>query len=134
MGDMSPKVVAVVGPTAVGKSALVLELAKGFGAEILNADSVQIYRLMEIGTAKPTKADRAEVTHHLLDIVDPDDDFDALRYSQLAREVVENLDQKGKRALVVGGTGLYLKAVFHGLFPGARFPPLPVAAQHVAVV
>ena len=114
-----PKVVAVVGPTAVGKSSLVIELAKGFGAEILNADSVQIYRLMEIGTAKPTRADRAEVTHHLLDIVDPDDDFDALRYSQLAREVVEKLDREGKRALVVGGTGLYLKAMFHGLFPGA---------------
>ena len=119
MRDKRPKVVAVMGPTAVGKSALVLQLAKGFGAEIVNADSVQIYRFLEIGAAKPTKAERAEVPHHLMDIVDPDEDFDALRYSQLAREVVERLDQRGKRPLVVGGTGLYLKAAFHGLFPGA---------------
>ena len=106
MRDKRPKVVAVVGPTAVGKSALVLQLAKGFGAEIVNADSVQIYRFLEIGAAKPTEAERAEVPHHLVDIVDPDEDFDALRYSQLAREVVERLDQRGKRPLVVGGTGL----------------------------
>jgi tRNA dimethylallyltransferase len=117
--DKKPKVVAVVGPTAVGKSALVLQLAKSFGAEIVNADSVQIYRFLEIGAAKPTKSERRKVPHHLIDIVDPDEDFDALRYSQVAKQIVERLDKNGKRPLVVGGTGLYLKAAFHGLFPGA---------------
>ena len=107
-----------MGPTAVGKSSVVLQLATYLGAEIVNADSVQVYRFMDIGTAKPTVEQRAEVAHHLLDIVDPDEDFDASRYSKLAREVIGKLAAKGKTAIVVGGTGLYLKAIFHGLFPG----------------
>jgi tRNA dimethylallyltransferase len=108
-----------MGPTAVGKTWLVSQLTKDLGGEIVNADSVQIYRFMDIGTAKPTMADRAEVAHHLVDIVDPAHDFDASRYSELAREVIANLARQGKPAIVVGGTGLYLKAIFHGLFPGA---------------
>ena len=124
MGDERPRVIAVMGPTAVGKTRLVLQLAKDVGAEIINADSMQIYRFMDIGTAKPTLADREEVAHHLLDIVDPDQDFDASRYSQLAREVIRSLDEQGKIAIVVGGTGLYLKAVFHGLFPGPFSDPV----------
>ncbi len=119
MDEDKPKVIAVMGPTAVGKTWLVSQLTKDLGGEIVNADSVQIYRFMDIGTAKPTMADRAEVAHHLLDIADPDQDFDAGRYSQLAREVIASLAQQGKPAIVVGGTGLYLKAIFHGLFPGA---------------
>jgi len=107
-----------MGPTAVGKSSLVLQLAKELGGEIVNADSVQVYRLMDIGTAKPKVEQRAEVVHHLLDIVDPDEDFDASRYSKLAREVIAELAAKDKVAVVVGGTGLYLKALFHGLFAG----------------
>jgi tRNA dimethylallyltransferase len=102
----------------VGKTGLVVQLAKYFSAEIVNADSMQVYRFMEIGTAKPTVVDRSEVVHHLLDIVDPDEDFDASRYSRLAREVIDNLSRQGTPAIVVGGTGLYLKALFHGLFPG----------------
>jgi tRNA dimethylallyltransferase len=105
MSDERPRVIAVMGPTAVGKTWLVSQLTRDLGGEIVNADSVQIYRFMDIGTAKPTMADRAEVAHHLVDIVDPDQDFDASRYSQLAREVI--------------ASGLYLKAIFHGLFPGA---------------
>jgi tRNA dimethylallyltransferase len=108
-----------MGPTAVGKTGLVLRLAKEFDAEIINADSMQVYHLMNIGTAKPTAAERAEVPHHLLDIVYPDEDFDAKRYSQMAREVIEDLDRRGTPAIVAGGTGLYLKAFFYGLFPGA---------------
>lgn len=115
-----PKVIAVMGPTAVGKSGLVLQLAKDLSGEIVNADSMQIYRFMDIGTAKPTAADRAEVAHHLLDIVDPDQDFHASLYSQLAREAINNLVEEGRVAIVVGGTGLYLKALFHGLFPAAH--------------
>ena len=124
MSGERPRVIAIMGPTAVGKTRLVSKLAKDLGGEIVNADSVQIYRFMDIGTAKPTMADRAEVAHHLVDIVDPDQDFDASRYSQLAREVISSLARQGKPAIVVGGTGLYLKAIFHGLFPGAPSDPL----------
>ncbi|MCG6943968.1 MAG: tRNA (adenosine(37)-N6)-dimethylallyltransferase MiaA [Deltaproteobacteria bacterium] len=124
MSDERPRVIAVMGPTAVGKTWLTSQLTKNLGGEIVNADSVQIYRFMDIGTAKPTMADRAEVVHHLVDIVDPDQDFDASRYSQLAREVIARLARQGKPALVVGGTGLYLKAIFHGLFPGAPSDPI----------
>lgn len=120
MSGERPRVIAVMGPTAVGKTGLVLQLAKDLGGEIVNADSMQIYRFMDIGTAKPTAAERAEVAHHLLDIVDPDQDFDASLYSQLAREAIKNLVEEGKVAIVVGGTGLYLKALFHGLFPAAH--------------
>ncbi len=130
MDEDKPKVIAVMGPTAVGKTRLVLQLAKDVGAEIINADSMQIYRLMDIGTAKPTLADREEVTHHLLDIVDADQDFDASRYSQLAREVIVSLARQGKVAIMVGGTGLYLKAVFHGLFPGAFSDPVTRQRLH----
>lgn len=119
MAERKPRIVAVMGPTAVGKTGLVLRLAKEFGAEIINADSMQVYRFMNIGTAKPTPAERATIPHHLLDIVTPDQDFDANRYSQLAREVTENLSRQGTPAVVAGGTGLYLKAFFYGLFPGA---------------
>jgi len=109
-----------MGPTAVGKTGLVMQLAKYLSGEIVNADSMQIYRFMDIGTAKPTAAERSEVAHHLLDIVDPDEDFDASRYSQMAREAINNLAEEGGVAIVAGGTGLYLKALFHGLFPAAH--------------
>ena len=115
-----PKVIAVMGPTAVGKTGLVLQLAKDLGGEIVNADSMQIYRFMDIGTAKPTAAERAAVVHHLLDIVDPDQDFDASLYSQLARKTIKKLVEEGRVAIAVGGTGLYFKALFHGLFPSGH--------------
>ena len=118
MSGERPRVIAVMGPTSVGKTGLVLQLAKDLGGEIVNADSMQIYRFMDIGTAKPTLEDRAEVVHHLLDIVNPDQDFNANLYSQLARGVIDKLGEERKVAIVVGGTGLYLKALFHGLFPG----------------
>ena len=117
MDEDKTKVIAIMGPTDVGKSGLVLQLAKDLGGEIVNADSMQIYRFMDIGTAKPTAEERAEAVHHLLDIVDPDEDFDASIYSQLAREAINSLVEEGRVAIVVGGTGLYLKALFHGLFP-----------------
>jgi len=120
MSGERPRVIAVMGPTAVGKTGLVLQLAKNLTGEIVNADSMQVYRFMDIGTAKPSAAQRAEVIHHLLDIVNPDHDFDASLYSQLARETINNLMAKAKVAIVVGGTGLYLKALFHGLFPAGH--------------
>jgi tRNA dimethylallyltransferase len=111
-----PRVAALVGPTAVGKTAVALTLAAQLGAEIVNADSLQVYRQMDIGTAKPTRAERARVTHHLIDVVDPPEPYDAARYCREGRQVLAQLQGRGVPALVVGGTGLYLKALLSGLF------------------
>jgi tRNA dimethylallyltransferase len=109
-------VAALVGATAVGKTAVALALAAGMGAEIVNADSLQVYRELDIGTAKPTVFERAQVTHHLIDVVDPPEPYDAARYCREGREVLDDLSRRGVPALVVGGTGLYLKALLSGLF------------------
>ncbi len=119
MSDERPRVIVVVGPTAVGKTETVLYLATELAAEIINADSMQVYRYMDIGTAKPTAAERALVPHHLLDLVAPDEDFDAFRYADLGRAAIWEVWRRGRPALVAGGTGLYVKALVHGLFPGA---------------
>jgi tRNA dimethylallyltransferase len=111
-----PKVIVVCGPTATGKTAVGIELAAALGGEIISADSMQVYRYMDIGTAKPTSAERAAAAHHLIDVVDPDEPFDAARYAALARETVAALHRRGRVPLVVGGTGLYIKALLHGLF------------------
>ncbi|HYR03103.1 MAG TPA: tRNA (adenosine(37)-N6)-dimethylallyltransferase MiaA [Syntrophobacteria bacterium] len=119
MTDDRPKVMVLVGPTAVGKTETVLHLAAALPVEIVNADSMQVYRYMDIGTAKPSATERALVPHHLLDLVEPDEDFDAYRYRDLGRVAVAEVWRKRRTALVVGGTGLYVKALLHGLFPGA---------------
>jgi tRNA dimethylallyltransferase len=111
-----PRVAVLVGPTAAGKTGVALDLAAGLGAEIVNVDSMQVYRELDIGTAKPTPAERARIPHHLLDIVDPPDPYDAARYSQDGRAVLAGLRERGVPPLVVGGTGLYLKALLSGLF------------------
>jgi tRNA dimethylallyltransferase len=115
----SPPIILLAGPTAVGKTELALEIAMRFGAEIVNADSMQIYRRMDIGTAKPTPEQRALVPHHLLDVVDPDEPFDAARFAELARPVIETLRGQGKIPLIVGGTGLYMKVLTKGICTGA---------------
>jgi tRNA dimethylallyltransferase len=120
-----PRVAALVGPTAVGKTAVALTLAARLGAEIVNADSLQVYRQLDIGTAKPTHAERARVTHHLIDVVDPPEPYDAARYSREGRQVLAQLHGLGVPALVVGGTGLYLKALLSGLFAEGA-PPAKV--------
>ena len=112
---MKPKIVVILGPTAVGKSALALELAGQLDGEIVNADSQQVYRYMDIGTGKPSMADRKCVRHHLIDVVDPDEGFNAAMFRQLASEAI--YERKGN-AIVCGGTGLYLKALTRGLFEG----------------
>jgi len=119
MTDERPQVIVLVGPTAVGKTETVLPLATALPVEIINADSMQVYRYMDIGTAKPSPTERTLVPHHLLDLVDPDEDFDAYRYRDLGRVAVAEVWRKRRAALVVGGTGLYVKALLHGLFPGA---------------
>jgi tRNA dimethylallyltransferase len=114
-----PSIVLLAGPTGVGKTELALDLAEYLRTEIINADSMQVYRYMNVGTAKPTAAERDRVPHHLLDVVAPDEPFDAATYLQLAQPVAEQLQRCGKIPLVVGGTGLYLKTLVHGICAAA---------------
>jgi len=116
MTSVNNKVAVLVGPTAVGKTGVALELARELGGEIVNADSLQVYRELDIGTAKPTRAERALVPHHLVDVAAPPEAYDASRFCHEAREVLARLHRRGIPPLVVGGTGLYLKALLSGLF------------------
>jgi tRNA dimethylallyltransferase len=116
-------IVLLAGPTAVGKTALSLDLAEILGTEIINADSMQVYRDMDIGTAKPTPEERARIRHHLMDVVNPDEHYDAALFVQQARPIIEALHAQGKIPLVVGGTGLYMKALTRGLCPGPGADP-----------
>ncbi len=113
-----PLLVVVLGPTASGKTALSLILAARFHGEVVNCDSVAVYREFEIGTAKPTPQERALVPHHLLDIVSPTEPFTAGDYSRCARTALHQISQRGALPIVVGGTGLYLRALLEGLFTG----------------
>lgn len=107
--------VAIVGPTAVGKTALAVRLADEFPAEVVSADSRQVYRYMDIGTAKPTAAERQRVQQHLLDVVDPDEPFTLAQYQALANVAIADIQARGRLPLLVGGTGLYVHAVLEGL-------------------
>jgi tRNA dimethylallyltransferase len=107
--------VVIGSPTATGKTRLSLQLAESLGAEIVNADSLQVYRYLDIGTAKPTLTERERIKHHLLDVVDPDEDYNAALYCEQARALIADLALQGKRALVVGGTGLYIRALLQGI-------------------
>lgn len=113
---MEPLVV-LVGPTAVGKTALSLPIAQALDAEIVNVDSRQIYQYMDIGTAKPTPFQRAQVPHHLLDLLPPHQKSDAARFLEAASQVLDDLQRRRKRALIVAGSGLYLRALLYGLMP-----------------
>jgi tRNA dimethylallyltransferase len=115
-----PLLVVVLGPTASGKTALSLALAERFHGEIVNCDSVAMYREFEIGTAKPDAAERARAPHHLLDFVGPADYMTAGEYGRKARQVLEEIKQRGRLPVVVGGTGLYLRALLDGLSPGPQ--------------
>ena len=107
--------IAIVGPTASGKSALAMRVAERMGGEIVSADSRQVYRGMDIGTAKPTIEERARIPHHLVDIVDPGERYDVLRYQREGRAALAGIRARGRVALVVGGTGLYVRALLDGL-------------------
>jgi tRNA dimethylallyltransferase len=115
-----PLVVVILGPTGSGKTALSLSLAERFGGEIVNCDSVAMYREFEIGTAKPTASERASAPHHLLDFVDPAGYITAGEYARQAREVLREISARNALPIVVGGTGLYLRALLEGLFAGPR--------------
>jgi tRNA dimethylallyltransferase len=112
--------VAVVGPTGAGKSDLAVRLALEFGGEIVNCDSLQVFRYFDIGTAKPSAEERERVPHHLFDICGPDEVFTAGEYARVARLALREIAARGALPLVAGGTGLYLRALFEGLFPGPR--------------
>ena len=114
---------ALVGPTATGKSALALEVARQCDdVELVSVDSMQVYRGMDVGTAKPTAAERAEAHHHLLDIADPSEDFSVARFRESFEDVLRGIEARGHRALLVGGTGLYLRAVVDGLDVPGLYP------------
>ena len=115
-----PLLVVVLGPTGSGKSALSLSLAEHFHGEIVNYDSVAMYREFEIGTAKPSPVERARVPHHLFDFVDATGYITAGEYARRAREVLREINTRGKPPVVVGGTGLYLRALLEGIFPGPQ--------------
>jgi tRNA dimethylallyltransferase len=115
-----PLLVVVLGPTASGKTALSLAIARRFGVEIVNCDSIAMYGEFEIGTAKPSATERAEIPHHLLDCVDPMADVTAGEYSRQARQILREIVLRGHLPVVSGGTGLYLRALLEGLFPGPQ--------------
>jgi len=112
------KIIVLLGPTGVGKTGASILLAKELDTEIISADSMQIYRHMNIGTAKPSEAERAGIRHHMIDIVEPSEAYSAGRYISEVAPVIEGLFQKGKTPIIVGGTGLYIKAMTRGIFSG----------------
>jgi tRNA dimethylallyltransferase len=115
-----PLLVVILGPTASGKTALSIALAEKCSGEIVNCDSVAMYREFEIGTAKPTVAERARAPHHLFDVVDPAEEMTAGEYARRARQVLGEIKLRNHLPIVVGGTGLYLRALLEGLFPGPQ--------------
>ncbi len=117
------KIVIIVGPTGVGKSAAAVELARCCRGEVINADAMQVYRHMDIGTAKPSPEERRGIEHHLMDVVDPDEPFNAALFARLAAEKIREISARGRRVILAGGTGLYIKALTKGLFKGPGADP-----------
>jgi tRNA dimethylallyltransferase len=124
VGIKNRPLVVIVGPTAVGKTALSVELAKRLNGEIVSADSMQVYRYMDIGTAKPTLDERGGIPHHMMDILEPGEPFNVAQYQRMADEAMEGIYQRGRLPILVGGTGLYIKTVVDGfLFPDSGRDP-----------
>lgn len=118
----APRIIVLSGPTASGKSDLAMAMARVFPAEIVNADSMQVYRFLDIGTAKPSPGERAEIPHHLIDVADPDEPYNAGRYVADADAAISGILSRGKVPLVVGGTGMYIRALLRGLDPAPSDP------------
>ena len=114
-------IICVVGPTASGKTKLAVELAKAYNGEVLSCDSMQIYRRMNIGTAKPTAEEMQGIPHHMIDVVEPDDSFSVSRYVEMADPILQEILSRGKRCIICGGTGLYVDS----LMAGRTFAPYP---------
>ena len=121
--DPRPPVVVLTGPTAAGKTALAIALAEACDAEIVSADSVQVYRYLDIGTAKPGLAERARVPHHLIDVMNPDVPYSAGRFAEDARQAAAGIHGRGRPVLLAGGTGLYVRAMLEGLVPAGGADP-----------
>ena len=118
LATVARRLIAVVGPTASGKSDLALRLAREHGGEIISCDSLQVYRGLDIGSAKPSIRERREIPHHLVDVVEPDQPFSAVDYARLGRRAAGEIAGRGRLVIVAGGTGLYLRALLTGLFEG----------------
>ena len=114
-------IICIAGPTASGKTALAVALAREVGGEVVSCDSMQVYKKMNIGTAKPTREEMAGIPHHMLDVADPEEDFSVSRYCKMATPIVEDIISRGKTAIIAGGTGLYMDA----LIRGNDFAPYP---------
>ena len=114
-------IICIAGPTASGKTALAVELAKRFNGEVVSCDSMQVYRRMDIGTAKPFLEERQGIPHHMIDVADPDEDFSVSRYCEMASPIVDDIVARGKTAIIAGGTGLYMDS----LIKGNDFAPFP---------
>ena len=119
------RIICVAGPTASGKTALAVELAKEFNGEVISCDSMQIYRRMDIGTAKPTKEEMQGIPHHMLDICEPTEDFSVSRYCEMATPILDDILTRGKTAIIAGGTGLYMDS----LIRGNDFAPVPATGH-----
>ena len=111
---MAPKILVIVGPTASGKTRMAVELAQRHNGEVISADSMQIYRTMDIGTAKPTKEEMGGIPHHMIDVADPEEDFSVARYVEMAARCVDDVLARGKLPIVAGGTGLYIDSLLSG--------------------
>ena len=120
---MKPKLVIILGPTGAGKSEVAIDVALQVDGEIINADSQLVYRHMDIGTAKPPASVREKVAHHLIDVVNPDEEFNAALYRESALKAIQEVTARRKRAIVCGGTGLYMRALTQGLFVGPAKNP-----------
>lgn len=114
-------IICIAGPTASGKTALAVELAKELNGEVVSCDSMQVYRRMDIGTAKPTKEEMQGIVHHMIDVAEPDEDFSVSRYCEMASPIVDDILARGKTAIIAGGTGLYMDS----LIRGNAFAPFP---------
>ena len=114
-------IICIAGPTASGKTALSIALARELDAEIISCDSMQVYKYMDIGTAKPTVEEREGIPHHMLDVAEPDEDFSVSRYCEMAAPIVDDIVARGKTAIIAGGTGLYMDAQIRG----NNFAPFP---------
>ena len=115
------QIICVVGPTASGKTKMAIELAKAYNGEVLSCDSMQIYRRMDIGTAKPTAEEMEGIPHHMIDVAEPDESFSVSRYVEMAEPILQDILSRGKRCIVCGGTGLYVDS----LMAGRTFAPMP---------
>jgi len=123
---LPPRVLVIAGPTAAGKSEIAVEVAEALGGEIVGADSRQVYRLMDVGTAKPSRRQRSRVPHHLIEVVDPDQDYDVAVWRRDAIGALSAIHARGRLPVVCGGTGLYLRSLERGLFAG---PPADAALR-----